>query len=53
MGSHQGEFMGHAGTGRRIDFAGVEIIRCANGKIVERWGEWDALSLEAQLKRPD
>jgi predicted ester cyclase len=30
-------------------FAGIEIIRVAEGRIVERWGEWDGMDLLLQL----
>lgn len=48
-GTHRGEFMGVAPTGRRIEFAGIEALRIEDGRIVERWGEWDGTSLLEQL----
>jgi predicted ester cyclase len=48
-GTHQGEFLGAVPTGRRITFRGIEIIRVADDRIVERWGEWDGLDLVEQL----
>lgn len=48
-GTHLGTFLGAAATGRVVGFRGIEIIRVERGKIVERWGEWDALSLLEQL----
>lgn len=48
-GTHRGPFLGFAPSGQVIHFTGIEIIRVENGKIVERWGEWDGLSLLAQL----
>jgi predicted ester cyclase len=44
--------MGAAPTGRRITFAGIEIIRVENERIVERWGEWDGIDLLRQLSQP-
>jgi steroid delta-isomerase-like uncharacterized protein len=48
-GTHSGEFMGIPPTGRRLSFKGIEIIRIADGRIVERWGEWDGMDLLQQL----
>lgn len=49
-GTHRGAFLDIAPTGRRIQFQGIEIIRLEGGRIAERWGEWDGLSLLAQLR---
>lgn len=49
-GTHEGAFMGVAPTHRRITFTGIEILRIEEEQIVERWGEWDALDILAQLK---
>ena len=49
-GTHRGEFLGVPATGRKIEFAGIEIITIRDGRITERWGEWDGLSLLNQLK---
>lgn len=48
-GTHRGAYLGVAPSGRTIDFAGIEIIRVEEGRVVERWGEWDGMSLLAQL----
>ena len=48
-GTHRGAYLGVAPSDRAIDFAGIEIVRVAEGRIVERWGEWDGMSLLAQL----
>lgn len=48
-GTHATEFMGYRPTNSKITFAGIEIIRIADGQVTERWGEWDGLSLLAQL----
>ncbi len=52
LGTHQGKYMGAQPTGRQIRFQGIEIIRVADGKIAERWGEWDGIALMEQLKAP-
>ncbi len=51
-GTHTGPYLGAAPTGRRISFKGIEIVRIRDGRIVERWGEWDGIDLLAQLGRP-
>jgi steroid delta-isomerase-like uncharacterized protein len=49
-GTHRGPYLGAAPTGRRIAFKGIEVLRFdAQGRIAERWGEWDGLELLAQL----
>ncbi|MBM3465015.1 MAG: ester cyclase [Armatimonadetes bacterium] len=49
-GTQRGKFLGFAASGGTITFHGIEILRVRNGQIVERWGEWDALSLLEQLR---
>jgi steroid delta-isomerase-like uncharacterized protein len=48
-GTHEGELMGVAGSGRTIVLQGINIFRIADGKIVERWGRLDQLGLLHQL----
>lgn len=48
-GTHQGDFMGVAGTNKRISARGVQIARFENGKIVERWGSSNELGILKQL----
>ncbi len=48
-GTHEREFMGVAGTGRRVEAMGMDIVRVADGKIVEHWGEFDAMGLLRQI----
>lgn len=45
IGTHEGEFMGVAPTGRRVEAMGMDIVRLADGEIVEHWGEFDAVGL--------
>ena len=49
-GTHRGEFMGAAPTGKRVTFRGIEIVRIQGEQIVERWGEWDGIALLDQLR---
>jgi len=48
-GVHQGEFMGHAATGKPVMLTGITILRLEDGKIAERWGSADMLGLLQQL----
>jgi predicted ester cyclase len=48
-GRHTGEFFGVAATDREVCFTGIVWFRIAEGKIVEHWGEFDALALLQQL----
>jgi steroid delta-isomerase-like uncharacterized protein len=48
-GTHTGSFAGAPATGKPINMTGIDIIRYRDGKAVERWGEFDNLSLLQQL----
>ncbi len=48
-GTHQGEFMGVAPTGNRVSVTAMEMLRFADGKMVDRWGNTDQLGLLQQL----
>ena len=48
-GTHTGDFWGIPATGKRVEFTGIYIVRIADGKIVEHWGEEDGVSLLQQL----
>ena len=48
-GTHRGEFMGIAPTGKNITAAGISIHRIAGGKIAETWNNYDALGIFQQL----
>ncbi len=48
-GTHQGDLMGVAPTGRTVEFSGVDIIRVDGGKVVEYWGAMDTMSLMQQV----
>jgi len=48
-GTHTGDFFGIPATGKKISFSGIYIVRIANGKIVEHWGEEDSVGLLQQL----
>ena len=48
-GTHQGEFMGFAPTGRHVTFTGMRLFRIADNKIVESWVNIDERGLQEQL----
>ncbi len=48
-GTHAGEFMGSAPTGNSVTVKAIECFRIADGRIVERWSNWDQLALLQQL----
>ncbi len=47
--THLGEFQGLPPTGKQIRLSVMHIDRVENGKIVEHWGQGDALGLMQQL----
>ena len=47
--AHQGDFFGIPPTGTRATVTEMHMLRIADGKVVEQWGEWDALGLMKQL----
>jgi len=49
QGTHRGEFMGIPPTGKRINLGAIDILRIANGRIVEHWGQSDMLGLMQKL----
>lgn len=48
-GTHEGELMGVAATGKSVEFESIDIIRVEDGKVAEHWGVTDTLSLMQQL----
>ncbi|MER5435590.1 ester cyclase [Streptomyces sp. NPDC002588] len=49
-GTHRGEFMGIAPTGRDVAMTGTTVFRFdEDGKIAEAWWQYDRLGLMAQL----
>jgi steroid delta-isomerase-like uncharacterized protein len=49
-GTHQGELMDIAPTGRRVEVTGIEINRLDRGKIADSWTISDAEGLRRQLQ---
>src|SRR5215210_3317427 len=48
-GRHEGELMGAAATGRDVEFTGLTVSRCRDGKIEEEWELVDTVSLLQQV----
>ena len=42
-GTHQGDLMGIAATGKKIYYGEIHVVRLARGKIVEHWGIEDQM----------
>jgi steroid delta-isomerase-like uncharacterized protein len=48
-GTHRGEIMGVAPTGRRMSLRGINVFRLRNGRITEWWSRLDELGFLQQL----
>jgi predicted ester cyclase len=48
-GRHTGHLLGLPPTGRETVTTGIDMLRIADGKIVEGWVDWDVLSLLEQI----
>jgi predicted ester cyclase len=48
-GTHKGDLMGIAATGKKVTFSGTVIIRFAGGKEVEAFGVTDMFAMYQQL----
>jgi len=48
-GTHQGDGLGFAATGRRAEFQGMVFARIRDGQFVEGWDCFDQLGLLQQL----
>lgn len=48
-GTHNGQLMNIPPTGKQVALKGIDILRLDNGRIAERWGEFDALGMLSQL----
>lgn len=49
-GTHNGEFLGIAPTGKRIQFETVDAMRMCDGKITDHWGVANLYSVLQQLE---
>lgn len=48
-GTHRGDFLGIAATGRTVEVSLLDLWRVAEGRVVEQWGGPDVLDLARQL----
>lgn len=48
-GTHEGPFMGIDPTGNSIEIMGINVVRVENGKIAERWANFDIFGLLQQI----
>ncbi len=48
-GTHQGEFMGMAPTGRRIEVPLIDIMLVRGDRVAEHWGVMDGAAMMEQL----
>jgi predicted ester cyclase len=51
-GRHTGDLLGLPPTFRETETTGIDILRVADGRIVEGWVSWDVLNLLEQLLLP-
>lgn len=49
-GTHDGEFLGFAPSGRSVEFTSSTVLRIADGLIAAAWDEVDVFGLMRQLK---
>jgi steroid delta-isomerase-like uncharacterized protein len=48
-GTHHGELLGIAPTGNGVTIKGIDVLRVAEGRIVERWSQFNSLEMMQQL----
>ena len=48
-GTHQGELMGVAPTGNRVEVPGITIDRVSGGKLEETWTNYDTMGMLRQI----
>ena len=48
-GTHDGDFWGMPGTGKRVEVTGMDIFRIADGRIQDAWIETDYMTLLRQI----
>ena len=49
-GTHTGDFLGVAASGRSVTVSFIAIVRIADGKLVEEWGGLDQPDLIRQMR---
>ena len=48
-GTQKGEYMGMPASGKAISVEAIDIVRVKDGKMVEHWGQLDAMGMMQQL----
>ncbi|WP_222913231.1 ester cyclase [Natrinema sp. SYSU A 869] len=48
-GTHEGPFMGIEPTGETIDIMGINVVRVKDGKVAERWANFDLFGILQQI----
>jgi predicted ester cyclase len=48
-GTHKGDFLGVAATGKPVTFLGIALLRITDGKIADDIADWDNQSILEQL----
>ena len=48
-GTHRGELMGLAASNKSIDVTAIMILRIQENKVIERWEEFDNMSMMQQI----
>ena len=48
-GTHEGESMDVAPTGKLVTVMGIDIVRIVDGEILEYWGEFDVMGMLRQI----
>jgi predicted ester cyclase len=48
-GTHQGEFLGMAATGKKATWSEIHMSRVVGGKLVEHWANSDQIGMLQQL----
>src|SRR4051812_24785894 len=49
-GTHEGDQLGVPATHQTVRLTGIDIVRIADGRVVERWGEANGLEMMQQLQ---
>lgn len=49
-GTHTGEFLGHASSGKQLRISNINIYRFEDGKVAETWQLADGLGLSRQVR---
>ena len=49
-GTHRGEFLGVAGTGKRMEWNAINTYRFEDGKVIESWQLLDVWGLMRQMR---